>query len=143
MENKYSWFKEANRLFDAGLYQLALNSYEKAGVTPEEEIKLNICKIMLDKKQAADVVNASYLKEQKFYREAGIIYNNASKPLLAKLMSLYGGVSISDSDAWEIIYKERLTDEDMEIINKSGFLTKKSEEILTRMDKLQASLKGE
>ena len=80
------------------------------------------------------------MKEEKFYREAEIIFENCKKPLLGRLMSLYRGVNISIDDAWEIINNEKLTDEDMDILNKSGFLTKKSQQILDKMDSLRKTL---
>ena len=137
-----SWFEEANRLFDAGIYDLALSAYEKAELTPEEEPKMEICSFLLSPESKADITIAEYCKQNGFYKEASLVYQNAGKHRLSQLMNLYVGINISDEDAWEILNNEELSDMDMETINKSGFLTKKSDKIKERMKSLERELKG-
>ena len=137
-----SWYKEAIRLFDAGIYDLAMAAFEKAEVTIEEEPKMEMCSLLLAPSTKSDLNIASLCKEKGFYREASRIYQNAGKYRLAQLMNLYNGINISDDDAWDILMNEKLIEADMEIINKSGFLTNKSNKIVERMKALSKELKG-
>lgn len=137
-----SWYKEALRLFDAGIYDLSLSAFEKAGVSLSEEPKMDVCRLLLDPKFKQDCSKAEECKKLGFYKEASKIYLNANKPRLAKLMNLYSGINVSDDDAWDIVQNENLDSSDMEIINKNGFLTKKNKELLMKMNKMLDSLKG-
>lgn len=137
-----SWYKEAIRLFDAGIYDLAMAAFEKAEVTIEEEPKMEICSLLLAPSTRSDLNIAALCKEKGFYREASRIYQNAGKYRLSQLMNLYNGINISDEDAWDIIMNEKLSESDMEVINKSGFLTNKSNRIVEMIKKLSNELKG-
>ena len=137
-----SWYKEAIRLFDAGIYDLAMAAFEKAEVTMEEESKMEICSMLLNSSTRADLNVALACKEKGFYKEAARIYQNAGNYRLSQLMNLYNGVNISDEDAWDILMNEKLSDEDVDIINKSGFLTAKSNTIEIKLKQLAKDLRG-
>ena len=137
-----SWYKEAIRLFDAGVYDLAMAAFEKAEVTMEEEPKMEICSLLLNPSTNADLNIASLCKNKGFYKEAAKIYQNAGNYRLSQLMNLYNGVNISDEDAWDILMNEKLSNEDVDVINKSGFLTAKSESIELKIKKLAKELRG-
>ena len=137
-----SWYKEAVRLFEAGIYDLALAAFEKADVTMEEEPKMEIASLLINEETKSDTNVAQLCKEKRFFKEASKVYQNAGKYRLAQLMRLYEGLNISDEDAWDIILNEKLTEEDMEVINKNGFLTSKSTKIENKLEKLLIELKG-
>ena len=137
-----SWYKEAIRLFDAGVYDLAMAAFEKAEVTIEEEPKMEICSLLLAPSTRSDINIAALCKEKGFYREASKIYQNAGKYRLSQLMNLYNGINIADEDAWDILTNEKLTEADMDVINKSGFLTNKSNKIVERLKQLNRELRG-
>lgn len=137
-----SWYKEAIRLFDAGIYDLAMAAFEKAEVTIEEEPKMDICSMLLNPNTKDDLNIAAICKERGFYKEASRIYQNAGNYRLSKLMNLYNDINISDYDAWDILINEKLTDEDIDVINKSGFLTAKSLSIENKIKQLIKELRG-
>ena len=103
---------------------------------------MEICSLLLAPSTRSDLNIAALCKEKGFYREASRIYQNAGKYRLSQLMNLYNGINISDEDAWDIIMNEKLSESDMEVINKSGFLTNKSNRIVEMIKKLSNELKG-
>ena len=137
-----SWYKEAIRLFDAEIYDLAMAAFEKAEVTIEEEPKMEICSLLLNSSTKNNINIAALCKEKGFYREASKVYKNAGKYRLSQLMNLYNGINISDEDAWDILMNEKLSEDDMDIINKSSFLTIKSNRIVERLKQLNKELRG-
>ena len=136
-----SWYKEGIRLFDAGIYDLAFAAFEKADVTMEEEPKMEIASLLINDETKADINVALLCKEKKFFKEASKIYQNAGKYRLSQLMNLYNGLNISEEDAWDIIMNEKLTEEDIEIINRNGFLTAKSNKIENKLANLLFELR--
>ena len=136
-----SWLLEADRLFEQGVYELAKSAYEKAGVDITEDFKVELCDIMSDKEKRKDVQFALKCKQNHNYREAGLIYRNSGNERLSKLMQLYQGVNISDSEAWDIILNESLSDDDLAVLDGNGFLTKKSGNIENKMRTLLDSIK--
>lgn len=136
-----SWLMEAERLFEQGAYELAKNAYERAGVDPTEDFKVELCDIMCDENKKSSVEHAVKCKQSKNYREASLIYMNAGNGRLSKLMDLYLGINQSDADVWDIIMNEQLDDIDLKEINRNGFLSKKSLNIKTLMSKLLQKIK--
>lgn len=137
-----SWYGEALRLFESGNYYLSLSAFEKAEMTPDVEIKMDVCKIMLDNQRNSNMVEAAYLKSLEFYREAGLIYRNAKAYRLEKLMDSYLGVTISHQEIWDIILQEQLTEVDIQKLNEYKFIETTQNDIKIRLEKLKSGLKG-
>lgn len=129
-----SWALEGQRLFSYGEYKLSRNALLRA--KDEGSIKLaEVCRWMLENDYTEE--HSVFCKDNKLYKEARIMYQKLGNNRLAKLMDSYLGANLSEEDIRELVLKEKLSDEDIAILNKNNYfdaIMKSINESLIRLD---------
>ena len=131
-----NWVEEGNHLFASGLYKRALYCYRRAKA--EGEVHYEAALIMNKKNNAITRNDLHFLRDQGFYKEAGLLYKRLKKPEMEKLMGLHSGSGTDDKTIHTIIRKSDDLDlNDIALIEKTGYFTRQKERIRKTLDEIK------
>ena len=134
-----SWALEGQRLFAYGEYKLSRNALLRA--KDEGSIKLaEVCRWMLESNYTEE--HAMFCKDNKLYKEARTMYQKLGNNRLAKLMDSYLGANLSEEDIKELVLKEKLSDEDVAILNKNNYFDETMRSVNELLNRLEVSTRN-